>query len=152
MRNDPPPNISAAPIDDQNLLCQKVTIKGPPDSPYEGGEFHLIMKLTSLYPETPPLIKFLTQVYHPNICFFKDLGSICLSILDVDWSPNYTISQALLAIYCLLTDPNPDDPMKREIAKLYKENREEYNKRARNWTQKYALPNSNSSSLYAKYI
>jgi ubiquitin-conjugating enzyme E2 D/E len=45
-----------------------------------------------------------------------------------------TIGKVLLAICSLLTDPNPDDPLEPEIAKLYKTNRDEYNRKARIFT------------------
>ena len=35
--------------------------------------------------------------------------------------------------------PNPDDPLVVEIAKLFKENREEFNKTARKWTENIDL-------------
>lgn len=44
----------------------------------------------------------------------------------------------LLSICSLLTDPNPDDPLVPEIAHLYKANRAEYEKNAREWTRKYS--------------
>eukprot|EP01084_Bolivina_argentea_P049463 90961_1 len=37
-----------------------------------------------------------------------------------------------------MTDPNPDDPLKPLIAKLYKTNRKQHDKIAREWTKKYA--------------
>ncbi len=46
--------------------------------------------------------------------------------------------QVLLSICSLLTDPNPDDPLMSDIAQLYKTNREEYTRLAREWTAKYA--------------
>ena len=44
----------------------------------------------------------------------------------------------LLSICSLLTDPNPNDPLVPEIAQLYKTNKAEYEKTAREWTRKYA--------------
>ena len=134
--NDPPPSCSAALADDGNFLHLSATIKGPPDSPYEGGEFHLSIELIN-YPVNPPYVTFRTLVYHPNISF---LGSVCLGILSNEWSPDYTIGQVLLTIYCLLMDPNYDDPWSQDVGKLYKENREKYYATAREWTQKYAIP------------
>ena len=46
--------------------------------------------------------------------------------------------QVLLSICSLLTDPNPDDPLVPEIARIYKSDREKYQKTAREWTAKYA--------------
>lgn len=39
----------------------------------------------------------------------------------------------------MLTDPNPDDPLVPEIAHMYKTKRDEYERTAREWTQKYAI-------------
>lgn len=50
-----------------------------------------------------------------------------------------TIAAVLLSICSMLTDPNPDDPLVPEIAHTYKNNREQYEKTAREWTQKYAI-------------
>ena len=53
-------------------------------------------------------------------------------------SPALTISKVLLSICSLLNDPNPDDPLVPEIAHLYKTNRPEYEKTAKEWTRKYS--------------
>ena len=135
MRDNPPPNISAAPDSDDKLLW-KAIIKGPPDSPYEGGNFHLTIHLPQEYPNKPPVVKFHARVFHPNIS--TGSGTVCLYMLEREWSPEYKISGVLLAIYCLLTNPNPDDAFDDHMARLYKENRVEYNRRARLWTQRYA--------------
>ena len=38
----------------------------------------------------------------------------------------------------MLADPNPDDPLVPEIAKLYKTNKPMHDGYAREWTQQYA--------------
>lgn len=113
----------------------QATIMGPPDSPYQGGIFFLNINFPADYPFRAPKIAFTTKIYHPNI---NSGGSICLDILRSQWSPALTISKVLLSICSLLTDANPDDPLVPEIARLYKNDLAEYNKRAREWTQKYA--------------
>ena len=45
----------------------------------------------------------------------------------------------LLSICSLLTDPNPDDPLVPEIARIYKTDRSKYNNLASEWTKKYAM-------------
>ncbi len=45
----------------------------------------------------------------------------------------------LLSICSLLCDPNPDDPLVPEIARIYKTDRDKYNELAREWTRKYAM-------------
>lgn len=56
-------------------------------------------------------------------------GAICLDILQNQWSPIYDIAAILTSIQSLLTDPNPNSPANVEAAKLYQENRREYDRR-----------------------
>lgn len=44
----------------------------------------------------------------------------------------------LVSISSLMATPNPDDPLVPERAKLYKNDIKSYNKRAKEWTLKYA--------------
>jgi ubiquitin-conjugating enzyme E2 D/E len=134
LKSDPPSNCSAGPEGD-DIYNWKATIMGPPDSPYQGGVFFLNIKFPVDYPFKSPKINFITKVFHPNI---SPEGSICLDILKESWSPALTISKVLLSISSLLTDPNPNDPLVSDIAKMYLNNRELYNKNAAEWTRKYA--------------
>uniref|UniRef100_A0AC35TN77 UBIQUITIN_CONJUGAT_2 domain-containing protein n=1 Tax=Rhabditophanes sp. KR3021 TaxID=114890 RepID=A0AC35TN77_9BILA len=132
---DPPAQCSAGPVGD-DLFHWQATIMGPAESPYSGGVFFLTIHFPTDYPFKPPKVAFTTKIYHPNI---NSNGSICLDILRTQWSPALTISKVLLSICSLLCDPNPDDPLVPEIAKLYKSDREKYNQNGREWTQKYAM-------------
>ena len=132
---DPPGNCSAGPKD-ENLFDWEATLMGPSESPYEGGVFFLSIRFPADYPFKPPKVKFITRIYHPNI---NANGGICLDILKDQWSPALTISKVLLSICSLLTDPNPDDPLVPEIARLYKTKRKQYEKTATEWTRKYAM-------------
>ena len=124
---------SAEPVAD-NLFHWKGTIRGPKDSPYEGGVFSLTINFPRDYPFSPPRITFDTKVFHPNI---NRNGSICLDILQSEeWSPALTISRVLLSICSLLCEPNPDDPLVPAIAQVYKNDRERYNRLAKEWTEK----------------
>lgn len=134
IEKDPPSNCSAGP-DGDDFFHWKATIFGPSDSPYVNGVFHLNIHFPSDYPFKPPKIKFITNIYHPNI---NKSGNICLDILSSEWSPALTISKVLLSISSLLTEPNPDDPLELEIATLYKQNKAKYEERAREWTSTYA--------------
>jgi len=132
---DPPSNCSAGP-NGQNIFQWTASIIGPGDSPYAGGVFFLAIIFPADYPFIPPKIQFITRIYHPNI---NPAGNICLDILRDQWSPALTVSKVLLSISSLLTDPNPDDPLVPEIAKVFKDNRSRYEATAREWTQRYAL-------------
>lgn len=131
----PPENVSAGPIDKNNLNHWTATIMGPRDSPFQGGIFQLEIIFPKKYPFKPPQVRFTTPIYHMNI---NQHGAICLDILNTSWSPVLTITKVLLSICSLLTDPNPEDPLDQNLANLYKQDQAEYNRRARIYTLKHA--------------
>uniref|UniRef100_A0A665WLS2 Ubiquitin-conjugating enzyme E2 D2-like n=1 Tax=Echeneis naucrates TaxID=173247 RepID=A0A665WLS2_ECHNA len=135
LARDPPAQCSAGPVGD-DMFHWQATIMGPSDSPYQGGVFFLTIHFPTDYPFKPPKVAFTTRIYHPNI---NSNGSICLDILRSQWSPALTISKVLLSICSLLCDPNPDDPLVPEIARIYKTDSQKYNKLAQEWTAKYAM-------------
>ena len=136
---DPPLNCSGGPVNNNNNIDYykwNATITGPQQSPYENGIFNLEIVFPPNYPFKPPTVVFKTPIYHPNI---SRGGSICLDILKEHWSPALTISKVLLSICSLLTDPNPDDPLRSDVANLYQNNKIEYDLNAREYTYKYAM-------------
>lgn len=132
---DPPSNCSAGPTNENDLMNWEGMIVGPSDSPYAGGVFKLVIQFPPDYPFKAPRVQFTTKIYHPNI---NASGGICLDILKDQWSPALSISKVLLSICSLLTDANPDDPLVPEIARLYKADRNEFNRIANEWTKKHA--------------
>lgn len=58
-------------------------------------------------------------------------GGICLDILQNRWSPIYDVSAILTSIQSLLSDANPNSPANSEAARLYVEDRREYNRRVK---------------------
>ncbi|KAK6599493.1 ubiquitin-conjugating enzyme E2 35 [Botrytis cinerea] len=119
LMQEPVPGISAVPHED-NLRYFDVSIHGPSSSPYEGGIFKLELFLPDDYPMTPPKIRFLTKIYHPNI---DKLGRICLDVLKGISSRG----------------PNPDDPLAPEVAKRWKEDEPAAIETAREWTKTHAM-------------
>lgn len=83
----------------------KGEIAGPPDTPYEGGNFVLEIRVPETYPFNPPKVtvtnlnlrhkktskfnviffkvRFITKIWHPNISSVT--GAICLDILKDQW-------------------------------------------------------------------
>ena len=101
------------------------TIVGGIASPYEGGLFKVKIEIPADYPFKPPKNKFLTKIYHPNI---NSQGNHCMDIDKDQWTPALTIQKLCFSLEALLYDANPEDPLVPEIAKIYKENRAQYDK------------------------
>jgi ubiquitin-conjugating enzyme E2 N len=58
---DPIPGITAKPTED-NTREFKVTLEGPPETPYHGGMFQLELFLPDGYPMVAPKVRFLTKI------------------------------------------------------------------------------------------
>lgn len=75
----PTVGVTARPLD-HDMYLWHANLKGPEGTPYEGGVFHVEMKIPTSYPHHPPQIRLLTKVPHPNI--FGDY--ICLDMLKIN--------------------------------------------------------------------
>ena len=78
IKNNPVPDLTVVPHSDGNVSHWTATIKGPAETPFEGGTFVIDIKFPQDYPFKPPKMAFMTKIYHCNI---NSSGSICLDIL-----------------------------------------------------------------------
>ena len=93
----PPPTILKA--DAQNLSRWNVLLAGPPNTPYAGGEYWVVITFGPEYPNKPPSIQFITPSGR-----FSVGTSLCLrgatSHHSEDWDARVTIV-ALLSSLCV---------------------------------------------------
>ncbi|CAF0843942.1 unnamed protein product [Didymodactylos carnosus] len=95
------------------------------------------MKFSTEYPYQPPLMKFLTSMWHPNI--YID-GNICISILHAPgddersgekacerWSAAQNVRTILLSIISMLSEPNTFSPANLDASVEYRKWKEEGN-------------------------
>lgn len=47
-------------------MSWNAVIFGPEDTPWDGGTFRLSMTFSEEYPNKPPVVKFLSKLFHPN--------------------------------------------------------------------------------------
>ena len=71
-----------------------VDLLGPKDSIYYGKKWSVVIEFSSDYPYKSPSIGFDTKIYHPNVDF--NSGSICLDVLNQEWTPIYNLVIILL--------------------------------------------------------
>ncbi|KAJ2902162.1 uncharacterized protein MKZ38_000960 [Zalerion maritima] len=86
-------------VSESRMSFWKVVMQGPPESPYEKGTFELQVEIGSEFPRSPPKIKFITPLQHPNI---GRHGRICHPMFDREWSPNMSVRQMMEQIYGML--------------------------------------------------
>lgn len=133
IKQEPPEGCSASPASDDNLFVWNATVFGPDDTPWEGGIYSLRITFSERYPEKPPRIRFTSEMFHPNV--YND-GSICLDIIQDQWSPCHNICTILTSIQSLLTDPNCQSPANPEASQMYINDRQSYNRKIRKIAQR----------------
>lgn len=138
---DPPHGASFPSLASSSSLSSiHALIEGPEGTVYAKGLFKLKVQIPERYPFQPPIVTFLTPIYHPNI---DNGGRICLDILNLPpkgaWQPSLNISTVLTSIGLLLSEPNPDDGLMHDASTEYKYNRQAFDHKARSMTQKYAM-------------
>lgn len=115
---------------DESIYKWNVGIFGPPGTIYEGGYFKARINFPMDYPYSPPQLRFLTEIFHPNI---YDNGEVCISILhpainDVTsgelpserWNPSQTVRTVLLSVISMLNEPNCTSPANVDASILYR--------------------------------
>ncbi|KAI7688121.1 hypothetical protein SSS_08732 [Sarcoptes scabiei] len=138
LKKNPVEGFSAGLCDDSDIYNWEVLIIGPPDTLYEGGFFKANLTFPKEYPLKPPKMRFLTEIWHPNI---DKNGNVCISILHEPgddrfgyekaserWLPVHTVETILISVISMLADPNDESPANVDAAsgvRIIKVSREE---------------------------
>ncbi|XP_063789148.1 ubiquitin-conjugating enzyme E2 G2 isoform X1 [Pseudophryne corroboree] len=162
---NPPEGIVAGPINEENFfewealimrtgyvigecktLARKTGQKGPEDTCFECGVFPAILSFPLDYPLSPPKMRFTCEMFHPNI--YPD-GRVCISILHAPgddpmgyessaerWSPVQSVEKILLSVVSMLAEPNDESGANVDASKMWREDREQFNRIARQTVQK----------------
>ncbi|XP_055857950.1 ubiquitin-conjugating enzyme E2 J2 [Episyrphus balteatus] len=104
LKKDPVPYITAEPLP-SNLLEWHYVVKGPEDSPYQGGYYHGTLLFPREFPFKPPSIYMLT----PN-GRFKTNTRLCLSISDFHpdtWNPTWSVGTILTGLLSFMLESTP---------------------------------------------
>lgn len=69
----------------------------------------MVMHFEEQYPNKPPSVKFISQMFHPNV---YATGELCLDILQNRWSPTYDVAAILTSIQRSVAVPVPHDKIR----------------------------------------
>ncbi|MFX0173668.1 MAG: ubiquitin-conjugating enzyme E2 variant [Candidatus Hodarchaeota archaeon] len=149
-------------IIDNDLHHYSAWIKGKKGTPYDGGTWEIHVDLPNEYPFRPPIVNFLTRIWHPNIAIGKTQwkwgSNVCLSLVNWNnlgkaggWKETITLPSVfehidmMLDVYRATGDADfpeylvdPGDPFNPEAGKEMQTNFEKYWNKAVEWTNQYA--------------
>ena len=66
IQNDTYSHIKAETIGD-DITRLRGSFEGPPGTAYEGGKYEINIEIPNEYPFRPPIMKFATKIWHPNV-------------------------------------------------------------------------------------
>lgn len=86
----------------------------------EGGFFKTELQFPKDYPNKPPKMRFISEIWHPNI---HPNGDVCISILhdpgedkwgyerpEERWLPIHTVETIIMSVISMLSEPNTESP------------------------------------------
>uniref|UniRef100_A0A915EPJ2 UBC core domain-containing protein n=1 Tax=Ditylenchus dipsaci TaxID=166011 RepID=A0A915EPJ2_9BILA len=114
-------NSSSIKVDsfDENNMAFKVTVEFPPE-----------------YPFKPPVLRFETKIYHPNV---DETGLVCISIISTEhWKPATRTQQVIEALLALIAEPELSHPLRADLAEEYEKNKANFLKAAEEHTKTHA--------------
>lgn len=95
----------------------------PDEGYYTHGSINFSLDFNEVYPIEPPKVACLKRIFHPNIDF---KGNVCLNILREDWSPALDLQSIVTGLLFLFLEPNPNDPLNKDAAKLLCQDEKEF--------------------------
>eukprot|EP01038_Epipyxis_sp_PR26KG_P006744 gene6744-9239_t len=106
-----------------NDLTNFYVVVSPDSGFWSGAKYHFTFAIPASYPHEAPKVTCQTKIYHPNINLE---GAVCLNILREDWKPVLDINAVIYGLIYLFYEPNPDDPLNREAADLFRTDRAQF--------------------------
>mmetsp|Transcript_15411 Transcript_15411/g.21084 ORF Transcript_15411/g.21084 Transcript_15411/m.21084 type:complete len:220 (-) Transcript_15411:1677-2336(-) len=120
---------------DPNDLTNFNVIVKPDSGFWSGARYNFTFSIPAGYPHEPPKVICKTKIYHPNINLE---GAVCLNILREDWKPVLDINGVIYGLIFLFYDPNPDDPLNREAADLFRNDKAQFGRIVKRTLQGYS--------------
>ena len=114
----------------------QITLIPPVGSNYESGFFKIEALFRENYPNSPPIMKFLTRIYHYNIC--GKTGHICVNTIKKDLSKNFTMEDVLNHVIVLLYNQEPNDAFNGIAARKYLEDKNLFLEEVKSQIKEYA--------------
>eukprot|EP00548_Thalassiothrix_antarctica_P003572 CAMPEP_0194145278 /NCGR_PEP_ID=MMETSP0152-20130528/16173_1 /TAXON_ID=1049557 /ORGANISM="Thalassiothrix antarctica, Strain L6-D1" /LENGTH=148 /DNA_ID=CAMNT_0038845421 /DNA_START=58 /DNA_END=504 /DNA_ORIENTATION=+ len=136
LQNGPVSNCTIA-VSEHDMYLWQLSMTGPKDSLYEGGNFQVKIEFPTEYPFKAPVFTFETKIYHPSV--EMKTGKICADLLAENWGPTLNVKHCLEILQGMLKAPDADHPLEESIAKMLREDPKGFEKKARQYTKEFAV-------------
>jgi len=121
-------------VDESNILLWNGLIV-PDQAPYNKAAFKIEINFPAEYPFKPPKVTFKTKIYHPNI---DEKGQVCLPIISAEnWKPATKTDQVIQSLVALIQEPEPEHPLRADLAEEFSKDRKKFNKNAEDFSKKF---------------
>ena len=134
LKANPPQGLTIK-AEDDNFLQFKGVIEGPEGTPYEGGNIKFRIELSEYYPHKCPSFYFNPPLFHLNVQ--QTTGELDSEILG-NWRPTIKLRKICEEAIRIIKEPTPYCAC--DYGDLFINNRAEYERLAREWTQHNAMP------------
>ncbi len=135
MRKEESKSFKDIKADETNMLFWEGLIV-PDCEPYNKWVFKIKIDFPPEYPFKPPKITFITKIYHPNV---DEKGQVCLPIISPEnWKPATKTDQIVQSLVALVNDPEPEHPLRADLAEEYLKDRKRFNKNAEEHAKRHA--------------
>ncbi|KAA6383662.1 MAG: putative ubiquitin-conjugating enzyme E2-16 kDa [Streblomastix strix] len=137
LQDNPIPGVEVAVNKCDDFKPWEIIIDGPKGTLYEKGKFHLIVSFSPDYPFRAPQLAFKHKIYHVNVT--QD-GKIIQNegLFESNWKPMSRIRDYIFIIIQMLITPESGGALDPDVFTKFRENRAEYDRKAREWTKLYA--------------
>lgn len=139
--------VSVGLTDENNVYDWEILIMGPDGTLYEGGFFKARLVFPPDFPNMPPTMTFVSEMWHPNI--YAD-GKVCISILHAPgedamnsqetaeerWRPILGVEAILMSVISILSDPNDESPANLDAAVQWRNDRKGFKTKVRRTVRK----------------
>ena len=124
-------------VDENRIHEWTVTFFGPPDTPYEGAQYTILIRYDRHDRFRAPEIFFCHKIWHANVC--PDTGRVLASFLGAGFSPFFYHPETFaLTVQVLLGRPQFCIEYRQSHFESVVSSYDEYAEKAREWKRKYA--------------
>ena len=123
IKRNPSKNFQDITLDeaDTTVLTGVLVVDRPP---YNVRGMKVQVKIPATYPFTAPEVRFLTSMYHMSV---TDEGLACIPALQAgNWKPCHNLNTLIESLVKVITNFEPEAPVRPEIAEQYSKDKEAF--------------------------